>query len=147
MSGSEYIELYSTLYALDDSSLQCAVCVHQHDGKTDGDKLNKALRTVKGCFEPIDRIVKRTDQLSFTRCPGNFFSDAAMFWIDAEARFDKGVLPFPGCLTEQPSKVLDIFGCIATYKHERIKQQQHTQRLRDRVNSGRRNQHQIKRNR
>ena len=147
MSNAEYIQLQSTLIALDDKELQCAVCVHKHDGKDQGQKLNRAFRQVKGCFEPSTRVVHKTDQLTFTRCPGNFFSDAAMFWIEAFERYDKGVLPFPGSLVQQPSKVLDIFGSIAAHKHERMRKQERAQKLRERVTSGRRNQHTPQRNR
>jgi hypothetical protein len=82
--------------------------------------------------------------LEYSTCVGNFVSESALFWIEAEARYNQGILPYPGSLSEQPAKVLEIFGCIAAHKQDKLEKQRKAQELKERA-IGRRNPHKINR--
>ena len=61
----------------------------------------------------------RFDGMAFSTCPGNFFSLAALHFVELYSRFKDGVLPYGGTLTEQPSKLIEIFRTIEGHKAER----------------------------
>ena len=97
-----------------------------------------ANRTGKGCFGVSANTLHKFDDLEYNTCVGNVVSESALFWVEAEGRFTQGILPFPGSLTEQPAKVMEVFSCIAAHKQVKLDQKQKEQDLKDRVKRGRR---------
>lgn len=61
----------------------------------------------------------RFDGMAFSTCPGNFFSFAAIHFVELYSRFKDGLLPYGGTLAEQPSKLIEIFRTIEGHKAER----------------------------
>lgn len=90
-----------------------------------------ASRTGKGCFEVSGNTLHKFDDLEYSTCVGNFVSESALFWIEAEGRFTQGILPFPGSLTEQPAKVMEVFNCIAAHKQVKLNVQIKAKELKD----------------
>lgn len=58
-------------------------------------------------------------ELGFRRCIGAYFSMEAMQWVKLHAQFEKGILPYPGSLMDQPAKAIEAFNLISTMKIER----------------------------
>lgn len=61
--------------------------------------------------------------LGFKTCVGNYFSPWLPQWIEAYQMYQKGVLPFPGALTEQPNKVVELFRVIDSHVSEKTEKQ------------------------
>ena len=98
-----------------------------------------ANRISKGCFEISGNTLHKLDNLEYTTCVGNHVSESVIFWIEAEGRYNQGVLPFPGSMVDQPAKVMDVFSCIATYKQSKLNKQRKAQQLKDRAIGRRKN--------
>lgn len=141
------MELKSALYAIDNPEFQCSWCLKKYRGRPDEADILKANRTRKGCFDVYPNALHKFEDLEYSTCVGNFVKETALFWIEAEARYNQGVLPYPGSLSEQPAKVLDIFGCIAAHKQDKLEKQQKAQKLKDRASGHRRNPHKTNRRR
>lgn len=123
------------------------MCLKKYLGRQDYEKITAANRTTKGCFGVSENALHKFDDLEYSTCVGNFVSDSAIFWIEAEAKYNQGVMPYPGSLSEQPAKVLDIFGCIAAHKQSTLEKQQKAQKLKDGISGNRRNPNQVNRRR
>ncbi len=132
---------------MDNREYQCTFCLKKYRGREDYEKITQANRTRKGCFGIIPNTLHKFEDLEYSTCVGNFVSESALFWVEAEARYNQGVMPYPGSLVEQPAKVLDIFSCIAAHKQDKLEKQQQAQKLKDGAISGRRSNHQIQRRR
>jgi len=81
--------------------------------------MERRLRESKGCFEELSRPVERLDSITFTKCPGNFFSSQMLHMLGWYRSFKDGILPFPGSLVDQPAKVIEILEIIDHNKADR----------------------------
>lgn len=135
------MELKSTLYSFDNKEYQCGWCLKKYRGRQDYEQITKANRTRKGCFGVSPNALHKFDDLEYSTCVGNSVSESALFWIEAEARYNQGILPYPGSLSEQPAKVLEIFGCIAVHKQDKLEKQRKAQELKERAIGRSRNSH------
>lgn len=123
------------------------MCLNKYRGREDYEKISMANRTSKGCFSVSENALHKYDDLEYSTCVGNFVVDSATFWIEAEARYNQGVLPYPGSLSEQPAKVLEIFACIAAHKQDKLEKNHKAKQLKDRAIGNRRNPNQANRRR
>lgn len=80
--------------------------------------MQKEKRTL-GCDDVLIDTRHRAVGFKFRTCIGNFFNEEALGWIEAQEKFEQGVMPFPGSYMEQPSKVLDVFRVIKNFKIEK----------------------------
>lgn len=99
--------------------------------------MTQANRERKGCFGIAENTLHHFDNLHYNTCVGNLASDAALSFIEAEARYNQGILPYPGSLFEQPAKVIDIFDCIAAWKQDKLNKQRRAQAIMERANKWR----------
>lgn len=127
--------------SLDDQEFNCHWCLKKYNGRTDKDEITQKNRERKGCFSVSQYALHNLDNLRYHTCIGNFASDSALSFIEAEARYNQGILPYAGSLFEQPAKIIEIFNCIAAWKQAKLEAQRKAQALRERVNHGRRNRH------
>jgi len=88
--------------------------------RSDGEMMGKKMRTAKGCWEAFPKVIHHIGEIGFKRCIGNYTSEGIYSWVEAHSLYEKGVLPFPGALMDQPNKVIEIFQCIASAKHEKM---------------------------
>lgn len=93
------------------------------DYKKNKDNYDKSLdtsRKKKGCYGPgLSKY--QFDNMKFTICPGNFYSQAVTSYIDLYYNYQRGVLPYEGTLMDQPSKIIDVFNTIdALIKNKQI---------------------------
>lgn len=81
--------------------------------------MQESLRAAKACRTIMAADVHRIgSELSFRTCIGNFVSNTAVSWIELYAHFERGVMPYPGGLMDQPAKAIEIFRVIEAWKIE-----------------------------
>jgi hypothetical protein len=70
----------------------------------------------KGMKEtPIHKI---GDELRFRSCIGNFVSPQVFPLLNVYRMYERGVMPYPGGVMEQPAKIIDVFQTIENHRAE-----------------------------
>ena len=120
--------IQSTVHAIYYNQFNCTKCLTEYskrpDYKTKADEYDKLLEKkigLKGC-KTSDKVRAQVEDIKYYRCIGNFRSDQVTSMIDLYYHYKNGVMPFPGSLMEQPSKIIDVFNlidaCIKTKQAE-----------------------------
>lgn len=135
----DWIEIKATLHALDHRNFICSECLNTYNGRKDADMMTAKLRASKGCEVDDGPVLHRlTGGAEFSRCVGNYFDQTALGLIRMHRAYELGVLPFPGSLSEQPSKVMDAFSVIDSHRAEvRAEQAKKQEMAMKRVRRGR----------
>lgn len=104
----EQTHLRATLHIIDNDNFKCWKCPER-------------AREAKRCVKPVDGppFIELESDLKFKKCPGNYFSQSALQWLEMFNAFEKGTMPFNGSYSEQPNKIIDIFRVISTYRAKR----------------------------
>ena len=114
----EWIDLKTTMIAMDNEKFQCIKC----QSKYVGDRLKDVQRLLHCKTKsptPI-QILGDENEFSFYTCPGNFFCYACMELVHAFVMYEKGALPHPGSLFDQPNKIIEAFNVIASHRHAKL---------------------------
>lgn len=114
----------ATLHSLDNKQFQCGECQSTYANRSDGESMLAKLKVTKGCESISDKVLHRlSPELGFKTCIANYYSSWLPQWIEAYQMYQKGVLPFPGALTEQPNKVIEMFRVIDSHVAEKTERQ------------------------
>jgi len=136
MTIEDFVYLKGTLKVIEEKEFQCRLCLSKYKHYKNHDEMNEGLKKTKGCEKELPKPIFRIgEELTFTRCVGNFYSESAYNWLDLFVQYEKGVMPFPGAMVDQPNKVIEIFKVIESYKQAKLKQE-HDKQMRA-INSGR----------
>jgi len=117
-----HVKLMATYAAQHNPRYDCHKCLEKTPSKT--------IRKSWGCFGGKG-VVKILGDYQLTSCPGNFYDETAVFMIELYHLFERGHLPFPGSLTEQPAQIIEAFGVIQGLDNKRQELEQ------KRANNGR----------
>lgn len=110
----EWVKLKATLHALDNSEFQCGPCLAKY-------RTRPQQFEFKGCKDiKQGKLFSIDDKIHFRNCIGNHFDHSAVHWIQCHAQYEKGFLPFPGSLLEQPNKVMEVFHVISAHNADRV---------------------------
>lgn len=113
----EYVELKATLHSLDDKRYDCGACLSTYKGRTDEEQMTGILKKQKGCSEAYNEPIHAIEEvIKFKNCIGNYVSSSSFHWIEMHSHFSRGILPFPGSLSDQPSKAIEVFNVIDSHK-------------------------------
>jgi hypothetical protein len=137
LTNNDYIELKATLYAIDNRDFYCHDCLNKYAHRPDYETMTARTRELKGCFSVKERPIATVDELKFFKCVGNFFRSEVLTLLEMQGRYEKGILPYPGSLSEQPNKVIEIFAAIEQYKREKLEQERKRLELKERGRRGR----------
>lgn len=99
--------------------LRCDQLIREHVAK--GYTKEIAERTVRGengCNKINDEPIYIIDNLEFYTCPCNFKNRKFGFFSTAVSAYEKGILPFPGSLSEQPAKAMEALILLSNLKEE-----------------------------
>lgn len=124
LSLNEYSALKTTLHVLDNKRFQCGVCLSQYEGRLDAEEMLSKRRKLEGCFGDTRPIEYKFDDIKYRTCPGNVFDTSSLFVVDLYRQFQKGILPYPGSLVDQPSKIMEAFNVIDAYNNKRMIEEQ-----------------------
>lgn len=120
LTTDETFSLMSTFMVIHDKSLQCGTCTK---------RLTQQVRDSRmGCSKPANQEVFHFKKTYFwTSCPANMWNGACQELISIYRHFERGLLPFPGGLMDQPAKVLECFDLIENLMIEDRKNRQEKQ--------------------
>lgn len=79
---------------------------------------SKTVRGEHGCDTMSDIPIYQIDNIQFNTCPCNYRHPHMEFIMQAEAAYDKGILPFPGALIDQPAYIIEAIQLIQILKIE-----------------------------
>lgn len=104
--------------------LKCDQLIDEHVKKGyTRDLAEKTVRLEHGCNTLSDTPIYRIDNLDFYTCPCNFQNRLLGFLLTALDGYEKGILPYPGSLSEQPAKAIEALILLSNLKEE-YKQEQ-----------------------
>lgn len=113
LTNTEYVLLLAALEArLEPSKFSCSKCAAKYKPEHRPRK-----RKSKGCYDYSTRVY-RIENIVYKTCIGNYNKDIS-FFVEAFSMYEKGMLPFKGTLSEQPSKIIDIFNIIEQRRAEK----------------------------
>lgn len=101
-----------------------ATYAHARSGK---DSIDPSLAARGFTPEQIEQTKKLTEKkfnpvqimgLRFTRPLDNFKSDLMGYAWTLFENYERGVLPFPGSVSEQPAQIMEIFGVFSALRFE-----------------------------
>ncbi len=106
LTALEAVHLRATLHAIDDERFQCGKC-------------KPSQREAKWCEKLSPNVHWEIDSdLRFRKCPGNYYSQVALNWLEMQQAFELGVMPYPGSLADQPNKIIEAFRVISDYRRK-----------------------------
>lgn len=112
-------------YASENPKYNCQKCLTNKKGRIDFEEKNREYRARKGCFGAAFKPNEiKTDQFTLTTlgCFGNFTDNYVGYLYSMFNMWEKGILPYKGCLLDQPAKIVECFDLIVSLREERIKQ-------------------------
>lgn len=119
----EWVSLKSSLHAAANTRFDCGTCLTSFASHPQGEKALQIERTAKACWGGnVERHVIADSSgriLRFTTCIGNWSSDAWAHWLELHEAYRRGILPYPGSISDQPNKVIEIFRVIDGWQTER----------------------------
>ena len=83
----------------------------------------KAFRERKGCYDYSTRSYI-IEKIEYKTCLGNFYDSSVYYLIELFLKYRDGVMPFPGSLSEQPAKIIEVFQIIEQKYREWEKEKQ-----------------------
>lgn len=129
MTVPEYVALKATLQAMDNKEFMCSTCLCKYQGRADEETMIQKWRENKGCFDIKSTHLFSFGTLRFSTCPGNFYSHAAVSIVDNYRHFQRGVMPYPGALVDQPAKIFDAFVIIEGHQAEKAMAEKQRQKF------------------
>jgi hypothetical protein len=115
----ELIYLKSTLKAMSDERFDCNACLSKYRDKEMTDK----YRESKACENVASEVRHHVSQFKFRKCVGNFVRPSASALIGLHSHYQKGHLPFPGSVMDQPAKIMEAFQVIDNHYYEQALEQ------------------------
>jgi hypothetical protein len=125
LSDLDYIQITSTFMSMSNPLYRCGDC---YKIKFPKDEIKrKKYEHQMACDYYADKprhkyrpeyVNKGNPLILFDNCPGNHFNNYWSYWINYTDQYDKGMLPFPGTILEQPSKFVDLMNIVHNLKSE-----------------------------
>jgi hypothetical protein len=120
----EWVQIKSTLHALENKQYLCSECITQYRGRPDQAEMDRKNRASKACEDVREKpFISIDGEIGFKTCVGNFYTAAVIPWLEANQAYQKGILPFPGSLSEQPNKAMEIMRLVGINQSERTDRQ------------------------
>lgn len=110
----ELLQILCTIESIEDKRWNCGHCLGEHKDKP---KVTLAKQKRKGCFGD-ENLTYTMEQYRLKTCPGNFVVPWVFEYIEMYFNYQRGILPYPGALSEQPAKIMEIFAIIGQKRDE-----------------------------
>lgn len=82
------------------------------------------MESENGCGVYSEKTRYTIDGLCFNTCVCGFRTHRLGFYISLLDKYEKGIMPFEGCLIDQPSKVVEILDRLSYIKNDIFLRQQ-----------------------
>lgn len=134
VSEYEYIQIVATWFYNVEDNFRCAEKIGEIEKNRESEIRVKEFMTQQGCNsnsvlsgcveKPSSTVRYRFDNLCFYNCFCNYIDHSTNYLLDLFLHFEKNLLPFPGTITEQPAKILEVFNIFSYLKSEKMKEEQ-----------------------
>lgn len=115
LSNQEYVTLIGHYNQVGDKSLENQLRAKNYT--------EDAIKRIKAKFQNTEAVLVRSLDVEF-KTNEQFNFDGFGYYYGLYRQFkENGVLPFEGCLTEQPAKIMDIFDTFERLQYEKEAQQ------------------------
>jgi len=121
ISNDEFATIIVTMSTIADTK-EFFVCSRCLVTGTSEEMIEKK-RVIRSCHgmsdDPIMKYSLDEMEVSTFTCPGNIFSAEIANMVPAFKAFKRGVMPYAGPYTQQPAKVMDVFGIMEQWYTDR----------------------------
>lgn len=112
---TDYIYLLASLEArLEYKKFGCHYCASKYK-----EKFKEKKRRSKGCYDLTTKKYQ-IENIIYKSCIGNYNINIE-FYLESFRKYDSGMLPFTGNLSDQPNKIIEIFNIIEQRRNEKEK--------------------------
>lgn len=112
LTTKEEVLVRSTIHALNNDKFLCYACHTRYPSKEKIETYKEQYRCEKPASFNVHEFVQNGVRYKFNRCIGNYFSTAAVSWLETTNQMDKGILPYPGGYLNQPNKAIEVMRII-----------------------------------
>lgn len=112
LTKEEYGAVVATFRAVRNEEFNCQKCLAKYPDTEDGERRSKWHRGQRmGCFGGDGKkVFWRWANVEFLTCLGNARTDEAAGWMTLWHHWKRSeTLPFAGCLSDQPAKIMEAF--------------------------------------
>lgn len=117
VTHDEFIELWSTLHVRNTPEYQCGRCLASRPEQLEEKRRIRSCRG-GGKVSIMSLETPAGARLSYKACIGNFYRDGWVYWLQMYRQYQRGLLPFPGTISDQPAKVVEVFGIIELFEEK-----------------------------
>lgn len=132
LSTAEYVKAISTFEAMHSSKpiMECRRCYSTYSKR---EKIHNKVKEVQNCETDNGQRVAFIEygeiQFNYTRCVGNFYSYPVESFVNSLDFYEKGVMTYPGSLSEQPAKFVELMQLLHNLRQRKeIERQKEVQR-------------------
>jgi hypothetical protein len=132
MTNYDYCKIIATWFYSVEERFNCNIQKDKMSQYPDFEKRIEQLEIRNGCnaISDISGVVEKftgtarykCEDVAFYRCFCNFVDQSAMFVLNLFFQYEKGFLPFPGTVSDQPAKIMELFAVLTYLKAERQKE-------------------------
>lgn len=123
VTSEDFIELWSTLHVRQQKEFQCGQCLATRPEQLKAKRASRAC--TGGATQTLFTLETPTGaRISYRACIGNFYRDGWAYWLQMYRQYQGGLLPFPGTVSEQPAKVIEVFNIISLFEENIEKEKQ-----------------------
>lgn len=127
ITEADYVSLATFFLSQTNENFNCDMCLSRFCHRSDAEAMDKKWRTAKGCFDvsekPKHSLIDKSRGITidYLTCPGNLSSPSDGHLFSMLDVFEKGTMPFPGCYSDQPAKVVEAFNVIVNLREQHNK--------------------------
>lgn len=138
ITHQDFIAIQATLHGLENKRYNCEVCLKGYRGRTNEAEMLQKEREAKACQVIRPTPFMKIGNIAYSTCVGNFYSASVVHLLTAFGHYENGIMPYPGSLMEQPSKVIEVFSVMNQIKQDKLKEREQIKSLSLKAKNGRR---------
>jgi len=120
LSEYETLTVTASIWSIFDKRWNCYHCIKSKD--------HERIKKIQGCeFTP--RTFYKIEGFKLNRCLGNFTSREVLGFFEMFKLYSKGIMPFDGCMSDQPAKLIDLFNMIDLLQAEKHEERRKAQEM------------------
>jgi len=118
MTAYDKITISANFYSIASNKFQCSSQVSKLAERIGYDKAKERISITNGCGNLAEKHRYEIDGIRYHKCLCDYLNPYMGFLLEIHNQYDKGVMPFPGSLSEQPAKIIEILNRISAIKSD-----------------------------
>jgi len=119
MNLYDYITISAHYNYFTEDKFNCQEKIRQFAPRAGYERAKKMVEDANGCNEISKNIKYTIDNIGYKSCLCNFKNPNMEYYFTLYNMYDKGILPFPGSVIEQPNKIIEILNFIKVLQSKR----------------------------